>query len=126
MFYFKIFLLLIYSSVLKIQFLDPYINFMFNLLVNSLNLTNVSINSILGSSFSFLIVLILCLIHLNLHSIVSISLSVDFNSEFNYYILFVFFLALFSFFSDIFISSFTFAPNSFISNSSRLLHFFNI
>ena len=55
----RFFLLLIYSAVLRIQFLGPFINLMFKLLANSLNFINRSINSILVSSF------ILCIIRFN-------------------------------------------------------------
>ena len=49
-----LFPLLIYSVVLRIQLLGSFINLMFNLLANSLNVINLSINYILGSSFTYL------------------------------------------------------------------------
>ena len=49
-----LFPLLIYSVVLRIQLLGSFINLMFNLLGNSLNVINLSINYILDSSFTYL------------------------------------------------------------------------
>ena len=49
-----LFPLLIYSVVLRIQLLGSFINLMFNLLANSLNVINLSINYILDSSFTYL------------------------------------------------------------------------
>ena len=49
-----LFPLLIYSVVLRIQLLGSFINLMFNLLANSLNAINLSINYILDSSFTYL------------------------------------------------------------------------